>query len=103
MFNNIWLHRKLPKPPNNFDAEFFNWLWEVGKQLDVIFFDHTPMPSKDFEQLKRTLGNPHAELEYFYSKCTPWGPKRAGLEIWDWEATQVSGFRRKMSPISSER
>jgi len=83
MFNNIWLYRNLPKPPDNFDEEFFNWLREVGKQLDVIFFDNTPMPSKNFEQLKRTLGNPHGELEYFYSRCTPWGPKRAGLEIWN--------------------
>lgn len=83
MFNNIWLHRNLPKPPDNFNEEFFNWRWEVGKQLDLIFFDNTPMLPKDFEQLKRPLGNPHADLEYFYSKCTPWGPKRTGLEIWN--------------------
>lgn len=82
MFNNIWLHRNLLKPPDNFNEEFFVWLREVGKQLDVIFFDHSPMPPKDFEQLKRSLGNPHADIGYFYSKCTPWGQQRAGLEIW---------------------
>jgi hypothetical protein len=83
MFNDIWLHRKLPKPPGNFDHEFFNWLEEVGKQLEVRFFDNTPMPLKDFEQLKLAFGNPHAELECFYSKCTPWGSPKAGIEIWN--------------------
>lgn len=89
MFNNIWLHRNLSKPPDNFAEEFFVWLGEVGKQLDVIFFDHSPMPPKDFEQLKRNLGNPHADLEYFYSKCTPWGPQRAGLEIWHDQSQRI--------------
>jgi len=83
MLNNVWLRRKLPPPPINFDDEFFRWLWEVGVLLDLTFFDNTPMLSTDFEALKHILGNPHPELEYFYSKCTPWGALRAGVEIWD--------------------
>jgi len=83
MFNNIWLHRKFPKPPSNFNDEFYNWLQEIEKQLDITFFDHSPMPPKDFAELKRTLGNPHVELEYFYLKFTPWGSQKLGLEIWN--------------------
>jgi hypothetical protein len=83
MLSDIWLRRKLPKPPANFDEEFWGWLWNVGKQLDLTLFDDTPMPAAEIEELKHALGDPPAELEYFYSKCTPWGAMRAGGEIWN--------------------
>jgi len=95
MFNDIWLHRKLPKPPLNFDDEFFNWLEEVGKQLNVMFFDNTPLSSKDLEELKNALGKPHAEVEYFYSKCTPWGAQKDGLETWTNHVQLISQYARK--------
>jgi hypothetical protein len=55
MMSNIWFQRGLPTPPHNFDDTFFDWLWKVGRQLDVTFFDTSPVPSTDFDELKRTL------------------------------------------------
>jgi hypothetical protein len=83
MKSNIWLRRKLPTPPANFDDAFWSWLREISEQLDITFFDDTPLLSTDLEELRRSQGNSHPELEYFYSKCTPWGAQREGIEIWN--------------------
>jgi hypothetical protein len=95
MLNNIWLFHKLPPPPSSFDEEFFCWLREAGARLEVTFFDDTPIRTTDFEELKRALGNPHSDLEYFYSKCTPWGSMRAGVEIWNRHLQRIHQHTRQ--------
>jgi hypothetical protein len=41
------------------------------------------------------LGHPNEELDYFYSKCTPWGPMRDGVEIWNNHLTLIHHQTKK--------
>jgi hypothetical protein len=95
MFDDIWFKHGLPKPPGDFDEKFWAWLWETGKQLNVSLFDYTPIRATDLDELKRTLGNPHPELECFYSKCTPWGSMQAGIEIWNRHLQRIHQYARQ--------